>query len=125
MDPTAPGPDVENLTSRGVVEELQRIESALRTIEQRNTAGRFVEAPLLRGLTEKTISLSSQIDSAPEAVSGHTVVTFIQAAAASRSVLENVRVSPDDEAALVAAQQAAQDGVVVASRFITRVGRID
>ena len=118
-------PALGNLTSRSVVEELQRIEASLAAIETRAASGFPVEGPLLRGLTETTTSLASRIEADPDSVTGHTVVTFIQAAATSRTVLDAVQVSGNDSAALEAAQKAAQDGVVVASLFISRVGGVE
>ena len=118
-------PELGNLTSRSVVEELQRIEASLAAIETRAASGLPVEGPLLRGLTETTTSLASRIESDPDSVTGQTVVTFIQAAATSRTVLDTVQVSGNDSDALEAAQNAAQDGVVVASLFISRVGGVE
>ncbi len=115
----APEPVVEDLTSDSVVAELQRIEQTLKEIEERAASGLPVGGPLLRGLTVSTANLASRIDTEPESVTELAVLTYIQATASSRTVLESVDVSQNDEAALEAAQQAAQDGVVVASLYLT------
>ena len=116
---TAPAPIAPEVAGDPVVAELQRIESTLKAIEARAAAGLPVGGPLLRGLTASTANLASSIETDPEGVTEQAVITYIQATASSRTVLESVEVSQSDEAALQAAQQAVQDGVIVASRYLT------
>ena len=116
---TAPAPIAPEVAGDPVVAELRRIESTLKAIEARAAAGLPVGGPLLRGLTTSTANLASSIETDPEGMTQQAVITYIQATASSRTVLESVQVSQDAEAALEAAQQAAQDGVVVASRYLT------
>ena len=116
---TVPAPIAPEVAGDPVVAELLRIESTLKAIEARAAAGLPVGGPLLRGLTASTANLASSIETDPEGVTEQAVITYIQATASSRSLLESVQVSQDAEAALEAAQQAAQDGVVVASRYLT------
>ena len=73
---------------------------------------------LLRAVTESTVTVANRIESQPEAVPEQLVVTYIQAASTSRTVLESAQVETSDQAALNTARQAAQDGMEVASNYI-------
>ena len=112
-----PAAAVPNLTSRSVVEELDRITMALETINERAGGGELVDTALLRTVTEHTSKLAAQIESDPDSITEQAVITYIKAAATGRTVLAQAVVSPGNEAALFAAQQAAQDGVDVASTY--------
>jgi len=115
--PTEEPQSVTNLTSQSAVDELQRIETALREIEVRTQQGQPVDPSLLRAVTQGTAQVADRIESAPDAVPEQIVVTYIQAAATGRTVLDGAQVEYSDQAALDAARQAAQDGVEVASRY--------
>ena len=112
-----PAAAVPNLTSRSVVEELDRITMALETINERAGGGELVDTALLRTVTEHTSKLAAQIESDPDSITEQAVITYIKAVATGRTVLAQAAVSPGNEAALFAAQQAAQDGVDVASTY--------
>ena len=112
-----PAAAVPNLTIRSVVEELDRITMALETINERAGGGELVDTALLRTVTEHTSKLAAQIDSDPDSITEQAVITYIKAAATGRIVLAQAVVSTGNEAALFAAQQAAQDGVEVASNY--------
>lgn len=108
----------DNATALSLTAELDRIESALTDIEQRSGRLEIVEGDLLRQVTESTATVAKQIDDAPVTVSQEAVVSYIRAAHTGRVVLDDVRVAPQDAPALAAAQRTAEDGVVVASRYL-------
>ena len=115
--PTEEPQSVTNLTSQSALDELDRIQVALREIELRTQQGQPVDPSLLRAVTESTVTVANRIESEPEAVPELLVVTYIQAASTSRTVLETAQVETGDQAALNTARQAAQDGMEVASNY--------
>ncbi|MDA0302263.1 MAG: hypothetical protein O2822_07025, partial [Chloroflexi bacterium] len=107
-----------NLTPRSTSEELDRLAVAIADIQERTQSGQLVPAPLLRAVSEGTARVANIIEQSPERVSKETVTTYIQAAQNGQNVLKSVTVAQDAEGALAAAQRAANDGVVVAGRFL-------
>jgi hypothetical protein len=107
-----------NLTPRTTSEELDRLAVAIADIQERAQSGQPVPAPLLRAVSEGTARVANLIEQSPERVSKETVTSYIQAAQSGQTVLKSVTVAQDAEGALAAAQRAANDGVVVAGRFL-------
>ena len=110
----------QDLTSTSVVAELQRIESALRQIEERALAGTPVEAPLLRAVTESNATVASLIDNEPEAVNEQSVITYFLGASAAQALLTGLGAAEGAEGALVAAQRSTQDGIEAAEDYLVR-----
>jgi hypothetical protein len=106
------------LTDHSVVAELQRIEAALKLIQERAETGRFVDASLLRVMTESTATMANIIETAPESVTEQTVITYLQASHSGQVVLSSVDAAEGDRGALAAARRAAEDGFKVASDYI-------
>ena len=107
-----------NLTPRSTAEELDRLTSTLTDIQTRTQAGQSVPALLLRALSEGTARFANLIEQTPDQVSETAVRTYIQAAQAGSTALNSATVDQDAQGALAAAQRAARDGVVVATRYL-------
>jgi len=107
-----------NLTPRTTTEELDRLALAIADIQERAQSGQPVSAPLLRAVSEGTAHFANIIEQSPERMTKEAVTTYIQAAQNGQNVLKSVTVDQDAQGALVAAQRAAKDGVVVAGRFL-------
>lgn len=107
-----------NLTSRSTADELDQLAATLADIKSRTRAGQSVPLPLLRALSEGTARFANLIEQMPEQVSTETVRTYIKAAQAGTTVLTTATVEHDAQGALAAAQRAARDGVVVATRYL-------
>ena len=96
-------------------EELAQLTAALQRIQENP---QNVDPALLRDLTASTASVARTIEREPEAVSPEAVQIYRDAAETGRAVLREITVAPGDEPALEAAQSVAEDGVVVASRYL-------
>ncbi|MDP2328422.1 MAG: hypothetical protein Q8M79_10110 [Dehalococcoidia bacterium] len=112
-DPTTP-----NLTVARSESELTRLSQTINDIQQRTALGQTVPAPLLHSVVENAASLASAIESNPTRFERSDVVAFAQAVQASAVVLEAATPEEGAQGALTAAQRAARDGVVVATRFL-------
>lgn len=112
-DPTTP-----NLTVARSESELTRLSQTLNDIQQRTALGQAVPAPLLHSVVENAASLATAIETNPTRFERSDVVAFAQAVQASAAVLDAVTPEDGAQGALTAAQRAARDGVVVASRFL-------
>ncbi len=95
--------------------ELAQLAAALQRIQENP---QNVDGALLREVTARTASVAQTIDREPEAVPREAVLIYREAAETGRSVLSEITVSPGDEPALEAAQSVAEDGVVVAARYL-------
>lgn len=111
-------PGGENLTVASTTDELDRMAVALATIQQRSERGESVPAPLLREVVETSARMSNLIEQRPDVISRQAVTTYATAVAAGAQVLETATAGPGAEGALAAAQRAAKDGAVVATRFL-------
>ena len=98
-----------------VDEEIAQLTAALQRIQENS---QNVDGELLREVTARTASVAQRINREPETVTPASVQIYRDATEAQRSVLSGVTVSPGDERALAAAQSVAEDGVVVASRYL-------
>jgi hypothetical protein len=106
-----------NATTVSVADELSRLREAVSGIEASISRGEPVEPRLLEEAAAGTASVATRIKNEPESLSGQTVLIYVQAANAAREALRSVTVAEGGEAALAAAQSAADDGVVTAARF--------
>lgn len=111
-------PAPSNLTAARSESELFRLSQTLNDIQQRTALGQSVPAPLLHSVVENAASMASAIESNPTRFERSDVVAFAQAVQASAAVLDTVTPETGAEGALTAAQRAARDGVVVATRFL-------
>ncbi len=107
-----------NLTVASTADELSRISGALASIQQHRERGESVPAPLLRDVVESSARMSNLIEQRPDVISRETVTAYAQAVQAGAQVLEAATAGPGAEGALAAAQRAAKDGAVVATRFL-------
>ena len=115
---TAPPAESVSSPTRAVPtleEELAQLTATLQRIRENP---QNVDGALLREVTERTVSVARTIDREPEAVSTEAVRIYRDAAETGRAVLREITVAPGDEPALEAAQSVAEDGVVVASRYL-------
>lgn len=107
-----------NLTAARSQAELFRLAQTLNDIQQRTRAGESVPAPLLHSVVENAATMATAIERDPTRFDRTAVAAFAQAAQASENVLSAVTPADGAEGALTAAQRAARDGVVVATRFL-------
>ncbi len=113
---TAPGG--ENLTVASTTDELDRIAVALASIRQHRERGETVPAPLLRDVIEGSARMSNLIEQRPDVISREAVTAYQQAVQNGTQVLDGATAGPGAEGALAAAQRAAKDGAVVATRYL-------
>ena len=111
-------PGGENLTVTSTTDELDRMAVALATIQQHNKRGESVPAPLLHEVVETSARMSNLIEQRPDVISRQAVTIYATAVAAGAQVLETATAGPGADGALAAAQRAAKDGAVVATRFL-------
>ena len=109
---------VSNRTQQFTTLELERISTALETIQDRTEKGEFIPAPTFREVSESAARFANLIERDPGAVEREAVETFAQAMRTGQSVLESARAEPEAEGALASAQRATRDGDVVASRVL-------
>lgn len=107
-----------NLTAARSESELTRLSQTINDIQQRTALGQTVPAPLLHSVVENAASLATAIETNPTRFERSDVVAFAQAVQASAAVLDAVTPEDGAQGALTAAQRAARDGVVVATRFL-------
>ena len=113
---TAPGG--ENLTVASTTDELDRIAVALASIQQHSARGDNAPALLLRDVIEGSARMSNLIEQRPDVISREAVTAYQQAVQNGSQVLEGATAGPGAEGALAAAQRAAKDGAVVATRYL-------
>ncbi len=114
-----------NLTVMAIDTDLHRIREAFDTIAATSEQGSPVGSGALRILAEGTARVARQIEEHPGSVPPDRVVTYINGAADARSLLDQVQPASGQESALASARAAAQDGVVVASRYFLDVPASD
>ncbi len=107
-----------NLTAMRSESELARLAQALDDIQLRASQGQSVPAPLLHSVVENAASMANAIESNPTRFDRNDVAAFAQTAQESAAILSSVTPEDGAEGALTAAQRAARDGVVVATRFL-------
>ena len=107
-----------NLTSLSVDTQLDIWIDTLRTVATLTADGAPVDVPLLHMLADVTESVTHQIETAPESVSGAVVFLSYQAAFSSGQTLnEATVVAESDQSVLATAQLAADEAFVVATRY--------
>jgi hypothetical protein len=107
----------QNLTASAIDTDLRSIRVAFDTIVATSERGGPVESGALRILAEGTARVARQIEERPDSVAPDRVVAYISGAADARALLDQVTPESGQESALASARAAAQDGVVVASRY--------
>ena len=113
-----PAPGGENLTVASTTDELDRIAVAIASIQQRSQRGESVPAPLLQDVIEGSARMSNLIEQRPDVISREAVTAYHQAVQNGAQVLDGATAGPGAEGALAAAQRAAKDGAVVATRYL-------
>lgn len=111
-------PGGANFTVASTSDELDRIAVALADIQQRSERGESVPAPLLRDVIEGSARMSNLIEQRPDVISRQAVTAYAQAVQNGAQVLDSATAGPGAEGALAAAQRAAKDGAVVATRYL-------
>lgn len=111
-------PGGENLTVSSTTDELDRIAVALASIQQHSARGENAPALLLRDVIEGSARMSNLIEQRPDVISREAVTAYQQAVQNGTQVLEGATAGPGAEGALAAAQRAAKDGAVVATRYL-------
>jgi hypothetical protein len=111
-------PGAANLTVASTTDELDRMAVALATIQQRSERGEPVPAPVLREVIESSARMSNLIEQRPDVISRQAVTAYANAVTTGAQVLETATAGPGAEGALAAAQRAAKDGAVVATRYL-------
>lgn len=114
----SPAPGGGNLTVASTADELDRIAVALATIQRHSERGELVPAPLLRDVIEGSARMSNLIEQRPDVISREAVTAYHQAVQNGTQVLDGATAGPGAEGALAAAQRAAKDGAVVATRYL-------
>lgn len=114
----SPAPGGENLTVASTTDELDRIAVALASIQQHSARGENAPALLLRDVIEGSARMSNLIEQRPDVISREAVTAYQQAVQNGSQVLEGATAGPGAEGALAAAQRAAKDGAVVATRYL-------
>lgn len=107
-----------NLTSRSSEAQLQAVSESVRLIQDQAENGRTVSGSTLHAFTERVAAMADAIEREPQNVSPETVMAFAQQAEDVQDALSSVKPEPGAEDAAVAAQRAAEDGQVVASRYL-------
>lgn len=111
------GPAQPNQTALMAGEEISRIRAALDEVDASVTSGAVVSEAVLRQITASTTALANEIEANPTEIDSAMVAEYVLAADTSRAALSRVPIAPGAESALAAAQAAAEDGVVTATRY--------
>ena len=112
---------VSNLTVLSSEEQLRAVSSSVQVIQSRAQTGGSVSTQILHEFTENAARLSTSIETEPESVSPEMVRAFAEQAKAVQSALGTAQPEPGAEGAALAAQRAAEDGQVVATRYLDGV----
>jgi hypothetical protein len=117
IDPAPAEPEF-NLTALSVDTQLDIWLDTLLQVAALTADGDPVDAPLLHLLADVTASVTRQIESDPESVSGAVVFLSYHAAFSSGQTLNEATVAAEsDQPALDTAQVAADEAFVVAARY--------
>lgn len=107
-----------NLTVRSSEDQLRAVSSSVQVIQSRAQGGGSVSTQMLHAFTENAARLADAIEREPETVSPDMVRAFAEQAEAVQSALDTAEPEPGAEGAALAAQRAAEDGQVVATRYL-------
>jgi hypothetical protein len=100
--------------------ELNRINVALGVLQQRAAAGDPADPDLLESITVSTAAIADQISRQPDSLTEQQVIRFLLTASDGRTVLNTINPPSEGTVELSAARRAAQDGVEVASRYVSQ-----
>ena len=126
-DGTAPGAQitVANLTHVQTQEQLDRLGLAVDGLRNRALSGQSLSSAQLHEFTENAARVADSIERQPDTVSPEAVRSYMERAQAAQDALNSGQLEPGAEDAAVAAQRAAEDGLVVASRYLGGEGGAD
>jgi hypothetical protein len=109
---------VPNLTPLSTQDQLDRLAQAVEGIRERTLSGQTLSSAQLHSFTENAAQVANAIERQPDAVSPEAVRAYIERAQAAREALSTSQLEPGAEGAAAAAQRAAEDGIVVATRYL-------
>jgi len=109
---------VANLTPITTQEQLDRLGLAVEGIRSSAFAGQTLSSAQLHSFTENAAQVANAIEREPDALSPDAVRAYIERAQAAREALSTSQAAPGAEGAVAAAQRAAEDGIIVASRYL-------
>lgn len=126
-DDGAPGAQVTvaNLTHVQTQEQLDRLSAAVDGLRNRALSGQSLSSAQLHEFTENAARVADSIERQPDTVSPEAVRAYMERTQAAQEALTNGQPEPGAEDAVVAAQRAAEDGLVVASRYLGGEGGAD
>lgn len=116
----APGATVSvaNLTHLQTQQQLERLSLAVEGLRTRALSGQSLSSAQLHEFTENAARVAHSIERQPDTVSPEAVRTYMERTQAAQEALSSSLLEPGAEDAAVAAQRAAEDGLVVASRYL-------
>jgi hypothetical protein len=109
---------VANLTHRSSQEQLDRLNQSVQGIHAAAASGQPISSAQLHQFTENTARMAETIFREPDSVSPDAVRTFAETNQQAQAVLNSAATEPGAEDAAVAAQRAAEDGIVVSARYL-------
>ncbi len=109
---------VANLTPITTQEQLSRLGRAVDGIQSSALSGQSLSSTQLRNFTENAAQVANVIEREPDSVDADAVRAYIERTQAAREALSTSQAEPGAEGAVAAAQRAAEDGIVVASRYL-------
>lgn len=116
---------VANLTHVQTQEQLDRLGLAVDGLRNRALSGQSLSSAQLHEFTENAARVADSIERQPDTVSPDAVRSYMERAQAAQDALNSGQLEPGAEDAAVAAQRAAEDGLVVASRYLGGEGGAD
>ena len=116
---------VANLTHVQTQEQLDRLSAAVDGLRNRALSGQSLSSAQLHEFTENAARVADSIERQPDTVSPEAVRTYMERTQAAQEALSSGQFEPGAEDAAVAAQRAAEDGLVVASRYLGGEGGAD
>jgi len=116
---------VANLTHVQTQEQLDRLGLAVEGLRSRALSGQSLSSAQLHAFTENAARVADSIEKQPDTVSPEAVRAYMERAQAAQEALSSGSLEPGAEDAAVAAQRAAEDGLVVASRYLGGEGGAD
>lgn len=116
---------VANLTGQETQSQLDRLSLAVDGLQNRTSSGQSLSSAQLHEFTENAARVADSIERQPDSMSPEAVRAFMERTQAAQEALTNGQAAPGAEDAVVAAQRAAEDGLVVASRYLGGEGGED
>ena len=112
---------VANLTHVQTQQQLDRLGLAVEGLR----SGQTLSSAQLHAFTENAARVADSIEKQPDTVSPEAVRTYMERTQDAQEALSTGQLEPGAENAAVAAQRAAEDGLVVASRYLGGEGGAD